>query len=816
MPPGSRRSLLAVFALLLCALPLAAQQASLLLTITDENGVAVVGATADLVWHGSPTPVRCQSDHAGRCRFTAPPGAYRLIINKDGFYALTLNDVKLGEMSHLDARLAHVQEVKENVEVTASTPGIDPAQVASTETLGSREIVNVPYPTTRDVRNALPYIPGVLQDSTGQVHIAGADTWQTMDVLDGFNITHPVTGTLDLRFSTDAVRSIDVQNSRYSAEYGPASGGVLDFGTTMGDDRLRFSATNFIPSVQTKKGIGLDKWTPRVTLSGPIVKGRAWFLIAPDGEYDTNLIKELPEGADRAPVWRVSNLAKLQVNITQSNIFTGSFLVNHLHSDFGGLSVLNPKETTLRETHSAYLATLKDQHYFHNGMLLELGFAAIEFHDHAAPLGSLPFVITPEAVRGNNFKTSAGRALRLQGIANVYLPPQHLAGRHDLKFGLGLERLDDHQAVTRRPIDILRENGTLFTEIAFTGPAAFDKSNAQFGVYLQDRWSPRDRLLIESGLRFDRDRIVSHTNFSPRVAATYVLTRDRETKLTAGIGLFHDPTNLDFITRPLAGERLQTFFAADGVTPTGAPLPTTFTVNERALQSPRYINWSVGIERRLPASIFARAEFLERRGARGFVFENTAGSTLFTGAFQLQNTRDDRHDALQISARRVFHGEYEILAAYTRSRTRSSAVLDFTLDNPIFSAQAAGPLPWDAPNQFVSWGFLPAPHFKKWDVGYSAIWRSGFPFSVVNQNQQLVGAPGSHRFPDYLTLNLFLERRFTLRNYNLALRFGFDDLTDHRNPLVVNNNIDSPQFLTFSEFQDRAFTARIRFLGRKK
>src|SRR5512146_851978 len=103
-------------ALLLSPL-LRAQNPSLLLNITDENGVAVPGAVADLMWHGSSTRVRCQSDYAGRCRFTAPPGAYRLVINKDGFYALTLPDVKLGQVSHVDARLTHVQEVRENVQV---------------------------------------------------------------------------------------------------------------------------------------------------------------------------------------------------------------------------------------------------------------------------------------------------------------------------------------------------------------------------------------------------------------------------------------------------------------------------------------------------------------------------------------------------------------------------------------------------------------------------------------------------------------------------------------------------------------------------
>jgi hypothetical protein len=63
---------------------------------------------------------------------------------------------------------------------------------------------------------------------------------------------------------------------------------------------------------------------------------------------------------------------------------------------------------------------------------------------------------------------------------------------------------------------------------------------------------------------------------------------------------------------------------------------------------------------------------------------------------------------------------------------------------------------------------------------------------------------------------LFLEWRFTLRGLNLGLRGGFEDITGHRNPFSVNNNIDSPNFLQFEAASGRAFTARIRFLGRKK
>jgi len=86
---------------------------------------------------------------------------------------------------------------------------------------------------------------------------------------------------------------------------------------------------------------------------------------------------------------------------------------------------------------------------------------------------------------------------------------------------------------------------------------------------------------------------------------------------------------------------------------------------------------------------------------------------------------------------------------------------------------------------------------------------------VVNDQQQLVEAPDSRRFPRYFALNLHLEKRFGLFGFNWAIRGGFDNITDHKNPGVVNNDINSPEFLTFGGFARRAFTGRIRFLGRK-
>ena len=60
-----------------------------------------------------------------------------------------------------------------------------------------------------------------------------------------------------------------------------------------------------------------------------------------------------------------------------------------------------------------------------------------------------------------------------------------------------------------------------------------------------------------------------------------------------------------------------------------------------------------------------------------------------------------------------------------------------------------------------------------------------------------------------------LEYRFTFRGLALAVRGVAEDVTDRKNPLFVNNNVDSPLFLTFGGTEHRVFTGRIRFIGRK-
>jgi hypothetical protein len=304
---------------------------------------------------------------------------------------------------------------------------------------------------------------------------------------------------------------------------------------------------------------------------------------------------------------------------------------------------------------------------------------------------------------------------------------------------------------------------------------------------------------------------VRHSLLSPRLATTYGLGQQGNTKLSAGIGVFHDATPLFLIVRPRAGERIDSFF--DGNGNLVSSVTSTFNLVAGTLVAPWFLNWSLGLEQKLPASVYLKLELVEKRGRRGFAYNTAKGAP--GGNFFLGNTRQDHYYAMQVEARRTFRHGHMVMTSYARSRTRSNQVLDFSVDNPVFSAQAAGPYPWDAPNRFLSWGFLP--FIKGFDFAYSTEARSGFAFNAVTDQQQLPPSetPNDRRFPTYFTLNLHLEKRFHLLRAWWAIRAGFDNVTDRQNPVFVNNDISSAQFLTFSGARGRALTTRIRFLGRK-
>lgn len=779
-------------------------------TVTDQNGSILSGTFVSLVHEGR-IVASAQTDFSGNASLPAAVGTFIIQAEKKGFYTAKSDPITVaaGQATSVQIRMQQYQQFSEQVEVLGQPSPIDVQQTSSSRQITGDEIIGIPYPTTRDYRNVLPFIPGVIQDSGGQPHIAGGDTQQTNYSLDGFEVGQPAGGLLIMRVSPDALRQINVETSRYSAQFGKGSAGLLSLDTQSGDNKFRFNVVDFIPTVQNVKGLNFNNWTPRVTISGPIIPDKLWYYGAHESEYDLNIVKEQPSGADTNPVGRTDDLLKFQFSPNPRNTLTVFGLLNTFDSDRAGLSAFVPAATAVDSQQSNFLAGVKDDFLLTRNSLLDLGFGEQRFHGSDQPLSTAPFVITPTVQSGGFFEFDDGWSSRTQGFANLFLPPVEWHGRHEFRLGLQGDEVTDSLFFIRNTVTAVDSNNNVVRRTAFQNVPRFNQGLTESSAYIQDRWSAADRVVVEAGMRFDHDSFVRDILPSPRLSTSFLVDKSSETKISAGVGVYYDRTSLDLVTRPLQGERTDSFFNPDG-TLSQPPITSSFAVNRAGLQAPRFLNWSGSVERKLPWEIYGRVEYINRRGTHGFAYEPVGT----TGIFNLANNRQDRYHSISFTFRKDLLRGYPLFVSYTRSYAHSNEVLDFSVDNLVFGPQVSGPQFWDAPNQLVSWGWLPL-HFWKLDFAYSLLWRTGFPFLVINNQQQLVTSAGFLRFPDFVMLNPAIERKFTLHHYQFAVRLGIDNITNNQNPAVVNNNIQSPQFLTFSGTGHRTLNARIRLLGRK-
>jgi hypothetical protein len=778
-------------------------------TVTDQNGQPLASAVVTLQQNG-----KTVSEHTtptGHILLDRlPTGSYKLSVRREGFYTALVDKVEVpaGAAVPVEVRLEPVREYREEVEVRAQSSPIDPEQVSTAQSLTVEDIATIPYPTTRDYRNVLPFIPGVIADNGGQIHVAGSSTQQVQDYLDGFEVSQPASGALGVRMNPDALRKIDVRSSRYSAQFGKGSGGLTDLELQDGDNKFRFNATDFIPTFQNVKGFHLNNWTPRAYFSGPLIKDKLWFDVSHEGENELSIVKELPDGADSTRQWRTADMARLRLNLTPGNVVTASALVNVFNASDAGITPFDPVSVSTNQHSRLDLFTVKDQITIAGNTLLEFGVGQHDTKSLVLPQGFEDYLLTPTGRQGNYYLHSDTGSARSQAFGNLYLRPWTFLGKHQFTVGGRVDRVLYNGQATRNPLLFQDINGALLRTITFTNVPHFSLSTVESSAFVQDRWTGFDRVTVESGVRWDHDSFVDRDVFSPRIAGSAMLDAASETKLSAGVGIYYDRANLFEVGQAAQGTRVDEFLS-----PVPAIIPGTFIADPGLLTLPRFVNWSVGLERRLPGRVYARVDFLSRHGTSVWAYEPQAD-----GTFLLGHQKTDRYDGAEITMRKEFKRGYPMLVSYTRSNARSNESIDFGIDNFTSGTQAAGPLPWDAPNQVTSWGSTPLPSFwkfKKFDFAYSLLYRTGFPFATVNNFGQIVNPPGVFRLPHFFTLNPAIEKKFTFHGYRWAARVGIENVTNSANAPAVDNDVDSPTFGALFGQAHRTFNGRIRLLGKQ-
>ncbi|PYR67557.1 MAG: hypothetical protein DMF88_12375, partial [Acidobacteria bacterium] len=213
--------------------------------ILDAQGLAVPGATVTVTGpQGSKTVV---TDSTGR--FNAPfltPGVYSIKTELQGFKSAEKKDinVRLGQTADIPITM-EVGGLTETVEVTGSTAAIDTTTTTIGANLDTAQLNQIPV--GRTFAQALYLTPGVSSSGTaGQANpsISGGTGLENQYVVDGANVTNTGYGGLGSYSRTfgslgnatpyDFIKEIQVKTGGYEAEFGRATGALVNVQTKTG------------------------------------------------------------------------------------------------------------------------------------------------------------------------------------------------------------------------------------------------------------------------------------------------------------------------------------------------------------------------------------------------------------------------------------------------------------------------------------------------------------------------------------------------------------------------------------------------------
>jgi hypothetical protein len=488
-----------------------------------------------------------------------------------------------------------------------------------------------------------------------------------------------------------------------------------------------------------------------------------------------------------------------------------------------GFGPFSPLETTNNDKSRRYFVSVKDQIWV-GKTLFDVGAAVDTGSNDSNPRGTLPYVVAPSGTSGNYFQRHTQTSRRLQLLGNLTTGALDLFGTHTISAGWNVDGLDFSQQAWRTEIDLQRSDTSLSDRATFrnrdgsSGPAALRLANTELGGYVQDLWRPWKPIVFSVGVRTDWDRLITENIIQPRIAMNWVPMDDGRMKFTLAWGKHYQPLSLTVFGLASDQERSDQFYNPPSPpcmpptpcpppVPSGPPIMSSFVAPLNELQQARSYNTTAEWQERFFESTFIGASYLLRESRDGFAWETQpTGGTLV-----LHNNRQDRYVAGEVWVRHAFGDKAQIEVDYTRSRASTNEVLDPNLTVLILSPQQPGPLSWDTPNRVVSSGWTPIPIWGLLLSGFFE-YRAGFPFSVLNEQQQLDGAPNRLRFPNYFSLNLGLEKRFLFRGHEWAVRVTGVNISGHANPDVVVNNKSASNFLTFAGGQRRAFTVRLRLV----
>ena len=552
--------------------------------VVDASGGGIAGATVTV--KGATVQRDVVADAKGYYRALAlPAGIYSVSASSPGFKTKLLEGIELflNRTVTFDIPM-EVAAQAESMSVQASAPLMDVTSSSNRQVIDSRTIDAIPL-NGRNYLDLIQLTPGVVvntnanaalapaRDTTGA--ILGERAGNTAFLIDGLENNDDVRGGVFQNFTQDAIQEFEVIDAGYKAEFGRGAGGVVNVLTKSGTDQTRGSAFAFFRDdsldASTVKGANppkLKRSNAGLTLGGPVVRERAWYFgsfeyFKEDREsiFPPNIPASLSAGEDFSRQPKVTDyraFGKYNQAITPRNDMRveGSFSRDEHLNELSGATSL-PSASTNNNT-KTFLGTAALNTILSDRSLLEssLGYRTQRFsqNQQGQTDGRSYTISWLDGGPGFNFGPPIGS---VQGLDQKYLTLREAFSlfsgeKHAVKVGGEFVRtqVDGVQGqgfqfvlVTTHPnfAKYGRESFQIPQGTGFINPGddQIRLRNNGISLFGQDDWRITNKLVMNAGLRYDKDsRFKDTNNLAPRLGLNW--SPDAKTVVRANFGVYYD------------------------------------------------------------------------------------------------------------------------------------------------------------------------------------------------------------------------------------------------------------------------------------
>ena len=653
-------------------------------------------------------------------------------------------------------------------------------------------------PTDR-FQEALPLLPGVIRDPKGRLSFNGTRPSQSTLLVNGTNATDPVTGQFAFELPLSVIDTVEVHAISYSAEFGRVSGAVASVRTIAGDDHWDVDIGSLIPDPRIRNGtlMGINTATPRVKVSGPLRRGKAWFSQAFSYRFVRSQVKEEIPGVDEEIVEGFDAFTQIDVKLSDRHSITGTLSVFPTDVDNRGIDSLHPALATPDTETGGWNVAIADELATGPNTLWQSQFAVRGFDVAVRPKGTGPSRLTPDGLR-NNYFNEIDRQSRQVELSTARLQSWRWGSQeHLVKVGAQVLATSFDGIDRSGPIEMRGADGQLLKRITFRGPGELEASDVISSGYVQDHWQVSPRLALDLGLRYDHDSMLGESHLSPRTAFSLRLDADGRTLIKGGWGFFFDQVFLQVDAFDRFQRRVEQDFNGSAAAPAGPLVVFENRVDPAGLEEPTSRVWNLEFDHQLGESLLLRVNYRENRASGRPIIDRVTGDD--ASALLLSSTGELTGREFDTTLRWTLSTGGDLFFSFSKIRTTGD-INDFgliydTLRDPLVLANETAFQPFDVPHRVLVWGVVDLPMGLTLTPGIE--WRNGFPYTIFTEDYTVVGDRNREDFPYFLSADVAVTKRLNLFGRSVDLGIQVYNLTSHENPRDVVSNLASPSFGAF-------------------